>query len=90
MAWLDTAATSEIWIEPVTTALVSAVHDTPTGHLRGQRFLNLVRLAEGWMIQSDVLDDQERKKFRRELEYRTQKADPHRPGMQQEDGLASA
>ena len=90
MTWLDTAATRENWTEPVTAALVSAVHDTPTDHLRGQRFLNLVRLAEGWTIQSDVLDDQERKNFRRELEHRTQKADPHWPGMQQEDGPAGA
>ena len=90
MTWLDTAATRENWTEPVTAALVSAVHDTPTDHLRGQRFLNLVRLAECWTIQSDVLDDQERKKCRRELEHRTQKADPHRPGMQQEDGPAGA
>lgn len=90
MAWLDTAATRETWTEPVTAALVSAVHDTPTDHLRGQRFLNLVRLAEGWTIQSDVLNDQERKKFRRELEHRTQQADPHRPGIRHEDGPAGA
>jgi hypothetical protein len=90
MAWLDTAATRETWTEPVTVALVSAVHDTPTAHLRGQRFLNLVRLAEGWTIQSDVLNDQERKKFRRELEHRTQQADPHRPAMRHEDGPAGA
>ena len=90
MAWLDTAATRETEIEPVTAILVSAVHDPPTDHLRGQRFLNLVRLAECWTIQSDVLDDQERKKFRRELEHRAQQADPHRPSMQQEDGPAGA
>jgi hypothetical protein len=90
MAWLDTAATQDASTEPVTAALVSAVHNTPTDHLRGQRFLNLVRLAECWTIQSEILDDQERKKFRRELERRTQQADPHRPGMQQEDGPAGA
>lgn len=90
MAWLDTAATRETWTELVTTTLVSAVHDTPNDHLRGQRFLNLVRLAECWTIQSDVLNDQERKKFRRELENCTQQADPHRPGMRQEDGPAGA
>jgi hypothetical protein len=90
MAWLDTAATREASIEPVTAVLVSAVHDTPTDHLRGQRFLNLVRLAECWTIQSEILDDQERKKFRRELERRTQQADPHQSGMQQEDGPARA
>jgi hypothetical protein len=90
MAWLDTAATRETWTEPVTTTLVSAVHDTPNDHLRGQRFLNLVRLAECWTIQSDVLNDQERKKFRRELENRTQHADPHRPRIRHEDGPAGA
>jgi hypothetical protein len=90
MAWLDTAATRETFVESIGAALVSAVHDTPTDHLRGQRFLNLVRLAECWTIQSDVVGDQERKKFRRELERRTQQADPHRPGMRQEERPADA
>jgi hypothetical protein len=70
--------------------MVSAVHDTPTDHLRGQRFLNLVRLAEHWTLQSDVLDNQERDKIRHELLRRTQQADPHQSGMQEEDGSTGA
>jgi hypothetical protein len=90
MAWLDTAATQDTSMEPVFATLVSAVHDTPTDDLRGQRFLNLGRLGERWVLQSDVLNEQERNTIRHELENRTQLADPHRALMREENGPSGA
>ncbi|WP_138906071.1 hypothetical protein [Streptomyces chryseus] len=83
-AWLDAAATREGGAERITTTLVRAVHETPTDHLRGQRFLNLVRLAEHWMLQGGAQDAERRNQFRAELLRRTQLEDPHRPRAQRD------
>ncbi|MFC4508524.1 MULTISPECIES: hypothetical protein [Streptomyces] len=79
IAWLDSAAIHQLAAERILTTLVLAVHDTPTGDLRGQRFLNLVRLAERWMLQGRALDEDGRNTLRADLLRRTQLADPHRP-----------
>jgi hypothetical protein len=77
--WLDTAATAAPSTSPIFDTLANAVHDTPGDDLRGRRHLNLVRLGERWVLQSNVLDEQERSRIRYELEGRTQFKDPHRP-----------
>jgi hypothetical protein len=88
--WLDTAATQSDSTEVIMTTLVRAVHDTPTNIRRGQRYLNLVRLSERWVLQSAVLNDQERKKLRRQFESRVQEADPRRYSVTGEDGTSIA
>ncbi|WP_330288705.1 hypothetical protein [Streptomyces sp. NBC_00576] len=82
IVWLDSAATRGPVAERVLTTLVCAVHDSPTDDLRGQRFLNLVRLAEHWMLQGHALDAGGRNELRTDLLRRTQLADPHRPRPQ--------
>ena len=60
-AWLRlarSAATDLQATDRIMTVLVRAVHDHPTHDLRGQRFLNLVRLAEHWLFQSTALDEE--------------------------------
>ncbi|WP_371537730.1 hypothetical protein OG217_22810 [Streptomyces sp. NBC_01023] len=84
IAWLDAAATQKSNTAPIITVLVRAVHETPTDHLRGQRFLNLVRLAEYWLLQGEALDAEARNVFRAELLRRTQLADPRQPSAQKD------
>lgn len=88
--WLDTAAAQRASIEVIMTTLVRTVHDTPTNIRRGQRYLNIVRLSERWVLQSTVLNDQERKRLRRQFEDRVQEADPRRYSMTGEDGTSIA
>jgi hypothetical protein len=90
MAWLDKAATEEASTDRVFATLVSAVHDAPGDELRGLRLLNLGRLGEYWVVNSQVLDGQRRNEIRQELQRHTQLADPHRPRPREGDGTASA
>ncbi|MEU8975630.1 hypothetical protein AB0D11_41620 [Streptomyces monashensis] len=76
--WLDAAASRPDTTEQITTTLVRAVHDTPSDHLRGQRFLNLVRLAERWLVQTEPADQERRNRFHTQLMHRAQLADPRR------------
>ncbi len=78
IAWLDAAAAHGQVAEPVMTTLVRAVHDVPSHDLRGQRFLNLVRLAEQWILRSTALDEEGRERFRTDLVRRAELADPLR------------
>ncbi|ASQ96488.1 hypothetical protein [Streptomyces sp. 11-1-2] len=76
--WLDAAAVHNHATERTLDTLVRAVHETATVDLRGQRFLNLVRLAEHWMLQGGALDEEGRNEIRADLMRRTSLADPHR------------
>jgi len=85
-AWLDAAATLDrSTSDRILSALVKAVHDTPIDYLRGQRFLNLVRLSEHWMLKGEALDENGRNELRSDLMLRTQLADPHRPDNREEE-----
>ncbi|MCZ0975591.1 hypothetical protein O1L55_38880 [Streptomyces albulus] len=48
-AWLDAAVAHPYTADLISSTMVRAVHETPSDHLRGLRFLNLVRLAERWV-----------------------------------------
>jgi hypothetical protein len=77
--WLDAAAGADQETrDQIMAVLVNAVHDTPTDDLRGQRFLNLVRLGEHWMLKGSALDQGARGQLRSVLQLRAQQADPHR------------
>ncbi|MBV2151274.1 hypothetical protein [Kitasatospora sp. SUK 42] len=76
-AWLNSAATVPGSQEQILATLVSAVHDTPTDYLRGQRVMNLTRLAERWLLLSTVVDEAGRSALRLSLGARLQEADPH-------------
>ncbi|MEU3620409.1 hypothetical protein ABZ725_50340 [Streptomyces sp. NPDC006872] len=80
-AWLDTAASLPDTTEQITTTLARAVHDTAGDRLRGLRFLNLVRLAERWLIQTQPSRQEHCNKIHTVLMQQTQSADPRRlPG----------
>ncbi|MDP9612842.1 hypothetical protein [Streptomyces demainii] len=83
-AWLDAAAVRGKVSGRICSTLVRAVHDTPTDHLRGVRFLNFVRLAEHWLARGEALDHEGRNQFRAVLMRSVQHADPHRPRAQGE------
>ncbi|MFZ3572185.1 hypothetical protein ACOKM5_35230 [Streptomyces sp. BH097] len=83
-AWLDTATARPSASDRILSVLVRAVHDTPTDHLRGQRFLNLVRIAEYWLERGEVGNRQDRNRFRSVLMQRAQQADPHQPRVHDE------
>lgn len=76
-AWLNSAATSPGGREQILATLVSAVHDAPTDDLRGQRVMNLTRIAERWLLLSKVLDETGRSALRLSLGAGLQEADPH-------------
>ncbi|WP_129857415.1 hypothetical protein [Streptomyces albidoflavus] len=79
IVWMDAATAHAQAAERVMTTLVRAVHDHPTHDLRGQRFLNLVRLAEHWLFQSMALNEEARDLLRADLVRRAELADPLRP-----------
>ncbi|QBJ91007.1 hypothetical protein D0Z67_12300 [Streptomyces seoulensis] len=76
-AWLDASATRPSASDRIFSTLVRAVHDTPTDHLRGLRFLNMVRLAEHWLTQGTAPDQEDRNRLRAALMQSVRHADPH-------------
>ncbi|NML54807.1 hypothetical protein HHL19_18605 [Streptomyces sp. R302] len=83
-AWLDAAVARPHTAEVITSTLVRAVHETAGDHLRGLRFLNLVRLAEHWISQNDTHADEDRKRLHTALMRSVRDADPHSTGSHSE------
>ncbi|MER5991534.1 hypothetical protein [Streptomyces viridosporus] len=84
--WLDAATTRPDTTEHILSTLVRSVHDTTDPLLRGQRFLNLVRMAERWLIQGgDTTGLPDRERVHSALMRRTKHADPHHKQGSEED-----
>lgn len=86
--WLDAAVTSEAIRGQITAAFVEAVHTTD--HLRGRRHMNLGRLADNWVLNGSVLDQQARRPYSRALMDRTDEADPYRTRSWEDAGPTGA
>lgn len=84
-AWLDAATTHTNATEPVLSTLVRSVHGTTSPLLRGQRYLNLVRMAERWLIQDGTTPLSEREHIHTMLMRRAQQADPYHSRTDRED-----
>ncbi|GAB3113366.1 hypothetical protein GCM10027160_17140 [Streptomyces calidiresistens] len=76
-AWLDAAVAHPDAANLISSAMVRAVHETPSDHLRGLRFLNLVRLAEPWVSDQDAPEMEERCRFHISLMRSLRSADPY-------------
>lgn len=83
--WLDAATTRPDTTERILSTLIRSVHGV-TGHdLRGQRYLNLVRMAERWLIRNDTTHHHDREHIHTMLMHRTKQADPHYSQHDRED-----
>ncbi|MEU7405165.1 hypothetical protein [Streptomyces sp. NPDC044948] len=74
--WLDAATTPDT-TERILSTLVRSVHDVAGHDLRGQRYLNLVRMAERWLIRDGTTGRNDREHIHTMLMHRTMQADPH-------------
>lgn len=78
--WLDAAVAQPDTAQKIIATLVRAVHDTAGDRMRGLRFLNLVRTAERWLVQTSPELQENCNRLHALLIERTQHADPsHRP-----------
>lgn len=83
-AWLDSAVAHPDAADLISSTMVRAVHETPSDHLRGLRFLNLVRLAEHWVSEEAAPDKEDRHRFHATLMRSVRDADPHGARSQSE------
>ncbi|WP_285570273.1 hypothetical protein [Streptomyces sp. RTGN2] len=84
-AWLDAAVAQPETADLISSTMVRAVHETPSDHQRGLRFLNLVRIAEHWVSDEKTPDEEDRHRFHATLMRSVSDADPHR-GRSQSEG----
>ncbi|MFE2506275.1 hypothetical protein [Streptomyces rubiginosohelvolus] len=76
--WLDAAVEHPDVADLISSTMVRAVHKAAGDHLRGLRFLNLVRLAEHWVSEEDAPAQENRHRFHATLMRSVNEADPHR------------